>query len=205
MPKPFQVQDRYFQRAKEQGYRARSAFKLLEIQEKFHLIKPGQVIVDLGAAPGSFLQVIGELVGPKGRALGFDLQEIEGFAEKNIETEVVDIMEKEKVFEVLRVRGLEKVDGVTSDLAPKTSGIRDLDQGRSAELTEAAFWLATQILKPRGFFVGKIFEGPDMALLLKRMKMKFKQVNVFKPASSRDRSFETFIVARDYFMDSYLS
>ena len=153
MPKPFQVQDRYFQRAKEQGYRARSAFKLLEIQEKFHLIKPGQVIVDLGAAPGSFLQVIGELVGPKGRALGFDLQEIEGFAEKNIETEVVDIMEKEKVFEVLRVRGLEKVDGVTSDLAPKTSGIRDLDQGRSAELTEAAFWLATQILKPRGFFV----------------------------------------------------
>ena len=198
MPKPFQVQDPYFHRAKEQGYRARSAFKLLEIQEKFHLIKPGQMVVDLGAAPGSFLQVIAKLVGPKGRALGFDLQEIEGFEEGNVWTEVVDIMDKEKVFEALRRRGLEKVDGVTSDLAPKTSGIRDLDQGRSAELTDQAFYLASQLLKPGGYFVGKIFEGSDMALLLKRMKRKFRLVKVFKPESSRDRSFETFIVAQGF-------
>ncbi len=198
MPKAFQVQDSYFHRAKEQGYRARSAFKLLEIQEKFHLLKQGQVVVDLGAAPGSFLQVIAEVVGAKGRALGFDLQEIEAFTDGNVQTEVVDILDKEKVFEALRRHGLEKVDGVTSDLAPKTSGIRDLDQGRSAELTDQAFYIATQILKPGGYFVGKIFEGSDMALLLKRMKRKFRLVKVFKPGSSRDRSFETFIVAQGF-------
>lgn len=198
MPKPFQVQDYYFHKAKEEGYRARSAFKLLDIQEKFNLIKPGQTIVDLGAAPGSFLQVIARIVGQAGKALGFDLQEINPFPEKNIHAEVVDIMDKEKIFEALKRHGLEKVDGVTSDLAPKTSGIRDLDQGRSAELTDQAFYLATQILKPGGFFVGKIFDGPDCAFLIKRMKQKFHRVTMFKPPSSRDRSFENFIVATGF-------
>lgn len=198
MPKAYQVQDKYFHLAKEKGYRARSAFKLLDIQEKFRLIRPGQTLVDLGAAPGSFLQVILELVGPEGQVLGLDLQEIDPFEEKNVHTEVVDILETGKVLETLAHYGLHKVDGVTSDLAPKTSGIRDLDQGRSAELTDQAFHLATQILKPGGFFVGKVFEGPDLAYLLKRMKQKFQRVTLFKPASSRDRSLETFIVAMGF-------
>lgn len=198
MPKPYQVQDHYFHLAKEQGYRARSAFKLLEIQKRFQLIKAGQAIVDLGAAPGSFLQVIAKLVGPKGHALGFDLQEIESFNAANVQTEVVDVLDQKQVSEALQKHGIEKVDGVTSDLAPKTSGIRDLDQGRSAELTGAAFSIATQILKRGGFFVGKIFEGEDMAPLLKRIKSEFKQVKVFKPEASRDRSFETFIVAQGF-------
>lgn len=194
MPKPYQVQDKYFQLAKEQGYRARSAFKLLDIQEKFHIIKPGMTVVDLGAAPGSFLQVIAQIVGPNGKAVGFDLQEIEPFREPNVHVFVQDIMEKEALFSRLEELGVKRADIVTSDLAPKTSGIRDLDQGRSAELTDQAFYLATHILKPGGHFVGKIFEGEEMQLLIKRMKTRFRKVSVYKPPSSRDRSFETFIV-----------
>lgn len=194
MPKPYNVQDKYFQLAKEQGYRARSAFKLLEIQEKYHLIHRGDTVVDLGAAPGSFLQVISELVGGAGTAVGFDLQEIVPFEEENIHAFVQDIMDKDAIFARLEELGLKKADVVTSDLAPKTSGIRDLDQGRSAELTDQAFFIATRILKKGGNFVGKIFEGEEMQAVIKRMKTRFKKVSVFKPASSRDRSFETFVV-----------
>lgn len=194
MPKPYQVQDKYFQLAKEQGYRARSAFKLLDIQEKFHILKPGITVVDLGAAPGSFLQVIAEIIGDEGQAIGFDLQEMEPFEEKNIHVFVQDIMEKDAIFAKLNELGIKRADVVTSDLAPKTSGIRDLDQGRSAELTDQAFYLATHILKSGGHFVGKIFEGQEMQLLIKRMKTRFRKVSVYKPASSRARSFETFIV-----------
>ncbi|MFA4814809.1 MAG: RlmE family RNA methyltransferase [Candidatus Gracilibacteria bacterium] len=194
MPKPFQVQDHYFQLAKEQGYRARSAFKLLDIQKKFHLIKRGDTVVDLGAAPGSFLQVISNLVGGAGNAVGFDLQEIEPFKEDNIHTYVQDIMEKDAIFARLEELGVKRADVVTSDLAPKTSGIRDLDQGRSAELTDQAFFLATRILRKGGNFVGKIFEGEEMKILIKRMKTRFRKVSVYKPPSSRDRSFETFVV-----------
>jgi 23S rRNA (uridine2552-2'-O)-methyltransferase len=194
MTKPFQVQDKYFQLAKEQGYRARSAFKLLDIQEKYHVIHKGDKVVDLGAAPGSFLQVIAELVGGAGDAVGFDLQEIEAFDEENIHVYVQDIMDKEGVFARLEELGISKVDVVTSDLAPKTSGIRDLDQGRSAELTDQAFFIATRLLKKGGNFVGKIFEGEEMQTLLKHMKKRFRRVSVYKPPSSRDRSFETFII-----------
>lgn len=194
MPKPYNVQDKYFQLAKERGYRARSAFKLLEIQEKYHLIHRGDTVVDLGAAPGSFLQVISELVGGAGTAVGFDLQEIDAFEEENIHTFVQDIMDKDAIFARLEELTLKKADVVTSDLAPKTSGIRDLDQGRSAELTDQAFFIATRILKKGGNFVGKIFEGEEMQAVIKRMKTRFKKVSVFKPASSRDRSFETFVV-----------
>lgn len=198
MPKPFQVQDKYFRLAKERGYRARSAFKLLEIQGKFHILKPGQTVLDLGAAPGSFLQVISEIVGDRGHVIGLDLQNFQAFQEKNVEGHVADIFDHEKVFSLLRSIGVRKVDVVTSDLAPKTSGIRDLDQGRSVELTDQAFYIATQVLKPGGHFVGKIFDGPDVALLVKKIKQPFKKVSLFKPQSSRDRSFETFIVALSF-------
>lgn len=194
MPKPFQVQDKYFHLAKERGYRARSAFKLLDIQEKFHIIHRGDKVVDLGAAPGSFLQVIAELVGGAGDAVGFDLQEIDPFKEENIHVYVQDIMDKDAVFARLNELGITRVDVVTSDLAPKTSGIRDLDQGRSAELTDQAFFIATRLLKKGGHFVGKIFEGEEMKTLIKHMKTRFRKVSVYKPPSSRDRSFETFVV-----------
>jgi 23S rRNA (uridine2552-2'-O)-methyltransferase len=194
----YHVKDKYFLKAKEEGFRARSAYKLLDIQKKFHLIKPGNHVLDLGAAPGSFMQVLGDLVGQNGRVLGVDLQEIETFDDARLITLQADIMEKEQVLAAVTQAKLAPVDVVTSDLAPRTSGIRDLDQGLSAELTDQAFFLATQVLKPGGHFVGKIFEGPDLQWLLHRMKKKFNKVNVFKAPSTRGGSFESFIVAQGF-------
>lgn len=197
-PHPYQVQDKYFLLAKQKGYRARSAFKLLEIQKKFNLIRPGQNVVDLGAAPGSFMQVIREIVGSNGRVFGIDLQEMDVFPQDNMKTVQGDIFEKESFFEAMKAFGFAQADGVTSDLAPKTSGIKDLDTGLSAELTDQAAYLATQILKPGGYFIGKIFEGSEFQRVLRKIKRHFKTVNVFKPEACRDRSYETYIVAQGF-------
>lgn len=195
MPKPYKVQDKYFHKAKEMGYRARSAFKLLEIQEKFHLLKAGQKVLDLGAAPGSFLQVISKIVGPNGMVIGVDLKAIEPFREKNIYTLEEDIFAKDNVLEFLKSFDFDKVDLVTSDLAPNTSGIRDIDQGKSAELTAEAFAIAKCFLKNKGAFVAKIFQGEDLQELLREVRKSFKKVTLYKPRATRDRSFETYMVA----------
>jgi 23S rRNA (uridine2552-2'-O)-methyltransferase len=194
MTKPYDVQDKYFQQAKTEGYRARSAFKLKEIQAKFKLIRKGNVVVDLGAAPGSFMQVILELIGAKGHVFGVDLQSIEPFDVPNAHSLKADIFNKDQVLEKLKEAGFAKIDVLTSDLAPKTTGIKDVDQARSAELTDQALYLSTHLLKPGGHFVGKVFEGGDFQWLLRRVKRKFKKVKVFKPSACRDRSFETYIV-----------
>ncbi len=194
MPKPYQVQDIYFHRAKKEGYRARSVYKLKEIQEKFHLIRKGDIVIDLGAAPGSFMQIILEWVGPQGRCIGIDLQEIESFDQQNAAVVQGDIFETETLLPLLRSKGFCPADVVTSDLAPKTSGIRDVDQARSAELTEQAFDWAKLCLKPGGHFVGKVFEGEDFPFLIKKMKRHFKTVKSYKPTACRDRSFETYLV-----------
>lgn len=198
MTKAFIVRDKYFHKAKQEGYRARSAYKLQEIQRKFKLIKKGDRVVDLGAAPGSFMQVIVELVGDQGHVFGIDLQEIESFDEAHVHCLQADIFDKEAVMAALASAGFTKVDVVTSDLAPKTSGVKDIDQARSVELTDQAFYLSTQLLKPGGSFVGKVFEGEDFQWLLKRVKRKFKKVNVFKPTACRDRSYETYLVASGF-------
>jgi len=185
--------------AKERGYRARSAFKLLDIQQKFNILKSGQKLVDLGAAPGSFLQVIEKFMGSDGLAVGVDLQDIEPLDNANIKTVRGDIMDTDQMIDLFKQaefikNGKGQADVLTSDLAPKTSGIKDVDQGLSVELTDQAFYLATRVLKPGGHFVGKVFEGADLPWLLKRVKRKFKKVSVFKPPSCRDRSFEKYIV-----------
>ncbi len=195
MPKPYQVHDKFFRLAKERGYRARSAFKLLDIQEKFHILRPGLTVLDLGAAPGSFLQVISEIVGPKGKALGIDLEKIEGFLQPNLFTLQADIFDEARVLLALRENGFEQVDVVTSDLAPKTTGIRDVDQARSAELTEQALHLALRVLKRGGHFVAKIFEGEEMASLINKLKGHSRTVKVYRPPASRYRSFERYLIA----------
>ncbi len=197
MTKPYKVKDPYFLMAKQHGYRARSAYKLLDIQKKFRLLSKGQKVVDLGAAPGSFMQVILEIIGSSGEVVGVDLQKIDSLDQKNAKALQADIYNEGPVLEALASVGMDKVDVVTSDLAPRTSGIRDVDQGLSVELTAQAFRLATKLLKPGGHFVGKVFDGEDLPSLLKDVKASFKKVKVFKPTSCRDRSFETYIVAMD--------
>lgn len=193
----FHVQDYFFHLAKEKGYRARSAFKLRDIQNKFRLIRPGNKVIDLGAAPGSFLQVLMELVGPNGKLLGVDLQEMEPLDEGRVTLVQGDILETDIMLDLFKSTGFSPVDVVTSDLAPKTTGIRDMDQGNSAELTDQALFLAMRVLKAGGHFVGKVFDGPDLHIIIKKAKRGFKQVKLFKPPSCRDRSFETYLIALD--------
>lgn len=201
MSKSFTVQDRYFKRAKDQGYRARSAFKLLEIQKKHKLIKEGDVVVDLGAAPGSFVQVISELVGEEGKVVGIDIEEMEPLDLFNVTLLQGDIFNKD-LLRYLTDLGFIPADVVTSDLAPRTSGIRDLDQGRSVQLTDQALDLAMKILKPGGHFLGKIFQGQEMFYLLTKVKRHFKKVKTYKPKATRERSYETYVIAEGFLPDT---
>lgn len=194
MAKAYQVKDPYFLKAKQDGYRARSAYKLLDIQARFQILRPNQTVLDLGSAPGSFLQVLAKIVGKDGRIFGLDLQPIERFKEPNIKTAVCDILDTTAVDALLETWEITKIDVITSDLAPNTSGIRDVDQARSAELVEMAFNVAKRILKPNGNFIAKVFQGEDLQLLMPKLKQNFRKVTLFKPPSCRDRSFETFII-----------
>lgn len=194
MSKPFRIHDKYFYLAKEKGYRARSAFKLLEIQKKFKIFKPGQAVLDLGAAPGSFLQVISEFIGPNGTAVGLDLQAIEAFDDPRIRTYEVDILDSPTLEQIFSSIGVQKFDVLVADLAPKTTGIKDLDQGRSLELTEASFETAQKFLKPGGYFISKLFQGPESHFFLKRLKGSFQKVQTYKPEACRDRSFEMYVI-----------
>lgn len=196
MPKPYNPQDKYFHKAKEEGYKARSAFKLEEIQTKFRILRGGDTILDLGAAPGSFLQYASKIIGPHGKALGMDLQEIT-LNLPNVRTEVCDIYANEIVDGFIK-RFFEtkpaKFDVVLSDLAPKTTGQKDVDQWRSIELNQQVLEIASRYLKPHGNCLMKVFQGEDFDEFLREVKSRFKTVKIAKPKAVRDRSFEVYLV-----------
>ena len=191
MPKPFKVQDPYFKKAKAEGYRARSAFKLIEIDQKFRIFKKGQSVLDLGAAPGSWLQVIQKKVGNQSNIVGIDLQEIKSLGD-NVALYQADIFSE--VVEDLLIG--EKFDVITSDLAPRTSGVKDIDQWKSIELNQEVVELAKKHLKPKGTIILKVFIGADFQDFVKELKTTFKKVNNFKPKACRDRSFETYLICQ---------
>jgi 23S rRNA (uridine2552-2'-O)-methyltransferase len=192
--KNFKVQDKYFKKAKEEGLRARSVFKLEAIQERFKLIRQGDKVLDVGAAPGSFLQLITELVGPKGLAVGVDLKPIEGFDKPNVITIVGDLFDPDLFQKIAQTSKCAFFDVITSDLAPATSGIKELDAGRSYELNEEMLKLARKLLKPGGHLVMKYFPGAQEKLLHEHAKALFKQVPVFRPPAVRETSKEVYII-----------
>lgn len=187
--------DHYFKMAKTEGYRARSAYKLIEANQKFHLIKSGDFVLDIGAAPGSWLQVAAPIVGKKGFVLGVDLEPIKPLKEfDNVKTLVFDIFESQFEEKVLFLSGKKPFDVILSDAAPKTSGQKELDQDRSLEIARRAFEIAEKLLKTRGHVYVKVFEGPEVPLLLKEYKDKFKLLKIFKPAASKKGSKEIYLV-----------
>ena len=186
----FNLQDKYFQRAKEEGYRARSVFKLEEIQERFKIIRLGDNVLDLGAAPGSFLQYIAKVVGEKGSAVGIDLQEIESFKESNIKTYVGDIFDDNSYSQI----NVDKFDVITSDLAPKTSGVAFMDGGRSLDLNLKVLEVCEKHLKKGGNAIMKILPGFNEGELVSPTKELFKQVKKFRPKAIRKSSGESYIV-----------
>lgn len=193
MPKRFTPNDKWSQRAAKEGYRARSVYKLQEIDERFHLLQPGMTVLDLGAAPGSWLQYVSEKIGPRGKGIGFDLQPIEHIAE-NVHTYQTDITDFDAIQKVLSDEGIEKVDLLISDLAPKTSGIKDVDQWKSIELSHAVHAVAKRFLKTHGYCVMKVFRGADFDEFLKELKQEWQLVKTMQAAASRDRSFEIYVI-----------
>jgi 23S rRNA (uridine2552-2'-O)-methyltransferase len=190
----FEVQDRYFRKAKEQGYRARSAFKLEAIEERYHLIEPGMKVLDLGAAPGSFLQYISRQVGNKGLAIGIDLQEIEDLKLPNVMVYQGDINDEELYKKIVQQNGLKEFDLITSDLAPKTTGIAFVDGGASLDLNLMVLEVARKYLKRGGAVVMKILPGFNEGDLIGEGRKYFRLVKKFRPQAIRKTSGESYII-----------
>lgn len=193
MPK-YEAQDRFFKKAKEAGYRARSAFKLQAIDEKYHLLKPGMKVLDLGAAPGSFLQYISERIGEKGLVIGIDLQDIEDLRLSNVKTYEGDIFDEELYKKIVQENGLNKFDLITSDLAPKTTGIPFVDGGASLDLSLQVLAVAKEWLRKGGGVVIKILPGFNEGDLLGELRKNFVQVKKYRPQAVRKSSGESYIV-----------
>jgi len=188
------VNDPYVRRAKQEGYRSRAAYKLIEVLKKDKLVRPGMTVVDLGAAPGSWSQVLAPLVGSAGRVIALDVLEmkrIEGvaFIRGDVsETPTLERLEKE-------LAGA-RIDLVISDLAPNISGVGLVDQARSMRLAELALEFACDRLKPGGSFLVKMFQGSEVDEFRKQLAEAFSTVAVRKPKASRDRSSELYLLAK---------
>ncbi|EKE27605.1 MAG: hypothetical protein ACD_3C00188G0021 [uncultured bacterium (gcode 4)] len=193
-PWSFMVQDRYFMEAKRLWYRARSAFKLLEIQEKFNLIKPWFSVLDVWAAPWSFLQVIYKIIWNDAKIVGIDIQKIEPLPYQNLILIQESIFEYEKLKVIFEEKGLSKFDLITSDIAPSTTGQTWVDQYRSVELNLAIVDFADVFLKKWWNLLLKVFVGEDVNDLIFPIKKKYKDLRRFKPKACRDRSFEEYFI-----------
>jgi len=181
--------------AKEQGYRSRAAFKVIQLNERFGFFRGARYILDLGAAPGGWLQVASEAVGPYGLVVAVDLEKIHGAGLENVKTIVGDILNDDVVDEILRIIP-SWMDVVLSDLAQNVSGSWELDQYRQIELAKKALSVSRKVLKRDGFFVVKVFQGSEYDNFMKEMKGVFKSVKVHKPKASRKGSAEIFLVAK---------
>ncbi|HZB61373.1 MAG TPA: RlmE family RNA methyltransferase [Microvirga sp.] len=190
-----QLNDPYVARAKREGYRSRAAFKLLEIDEKFHILKPGQKIVDLGAAPGGWSQIAAKKVGPKGRIVGIDLLPIDPMA--GVEFIQLDFLDESAPGRLVEMLG-GPADLVMSDMAANTTGHKKTDHLRIIGLAEAAIYFAREVLAPGGAFVAKVFQGGTENQLLNDLKRDFAVVRHVKPAASRADSAELYVLATGF-------
>jgi len=193
MPHPYQ--DHYFHRAKKERYLARAVYKLEQIQKKHRILKPGQRVLDLGAAPGSWIQFTERVVGPKGLVVGVDLQPIAHPFPSHVITYQRDSFHEETEA-VLRDHA--PFDVVLSDMAPKTTGNRWADQQQSLQLARRVFELATRLLVRGGHVYCKVFEGEDFKEFVDEKRRLFAKVKVVKPKSSRAESREVFVLAMGY-------
>lgn len=185
--------DRFHQRAKAEGFRARAVFKLEELDRAHGLFEKGDRVLDLGCAPGSWLQYAGSRIGEGGAMVGIDRVAVPGV--RGARLLVGDVF---TVVPADLLGDLEAFDVVLSDMAPDTTGIRHVDQARSEALFERALEIAEATLAPGGRFVGKLFQGPDFAKLVARCRGRFATVKTVKPESSRQQSIEQYVVAKGF-------
>ena len=196
MPKAWiqeRKRDYYYRKAKEEKYRSRAAYKLFQAIEKYHFIKNGDVVVDLGAAPGGWVQAARKIVGSRGFVLGVDLKPIEPFPQSNVRTIIGDINEQETLEQILSMLP-RKADVVISDASPNISGIWEVDHARQIDLAHQSLKIALETLRPLGNFFVKVFEGDLLVDFINKVKRHFEVVRIIKPKASRAKSSEIFVL-----------
>jgi 23S rRNA (uridine2552-2'-O)-methyltransferase len=187
-------QEYYYKKAKTENYRSRATYKLSQAVMKYHFIRRGDVVVDLGAAPGGWIQAARKIVGKKGFVLGVDLKPIEPFPQEYVRTLVADMTEPETMQQILDFLP-RKADDVISDASPNISGVWEVDHARQIDLATQALRIALNILRPSGNFFVKVFEGDMLADFVKKVKKHFATVKIMKPKASRAKSSEMFLLA----------
>jgi 23S rRNA (uridine2552-2'-O)-methyltransferase len=192
----FVPKDTFFKKAKQDGYRARSAYKLKEALDKFHIIKKGDKVLDIGCAPGSFMQVISGIVGQEGKVIGIDILPLKPFNAHNAITATCDIRNI-NIKDFLNQHTLEYFDVITCDIAPNLSGIREVDNKNVGELYNAVYDIMLDGLKRGGNAFLKLFFSDSFSDISSNLKKLFKKATVFKPAASRSASSEIYLVCID--------
>jgi len=182
-------ENHYTKKAKDENYKARSVYKLQEIDAKFKVLKRGMKVLDLGCAPGSWLQFVLKKIGAQGEAWGIDLKKCEIPGAITFKADINELPEELKGNEY---------DLLLSDMAPDTSGNNFLDSQRSLDLCRIAWQEGEKLLKNKGTFIFKVFQGEDLDDFIKKLRQSFKKISRFKPQSSRKKSFETFIICLEY-------
>lgn len=190
------VNDPYVKQAQKDGYRSRASYKLIQLNEKDNLIRPGMLIVDLGSAPGGWSQVAGSLVGDKGTVVATDILPMDPV--KNVEFIQGDFTQEAVLNQILALLEGRKPDLILCDIAPNITGIDVADQASSMYLVELALDMARQVLKPKGDFIAKVFQGAGSDAYLKELRTSFEKVLIRKPAASRPRSREVYVVAKGF-------
>jgi 23S rRNA (uridine2552-2'-O)-methyltransferase len=188
--------DKYVKMAQRDGYRSRASYKLLEIQEKDKIIRPGMTVIDLGAAPGGWSQVTSRLIGGQGRLIASDILEMDSIPDVTFIQG--DFTQDEVLAQILEAVGNKQVDLVISDMAPNMSGLSAVDMPRAMFLCELALDLAGRVLRPGGDFLIKVFQGEGFDVYHKDIRKLFDKVQMRKPLSSRDRSREQYLLGRGF-------
>ncbi len=190
------VDDIYVQKAQQDGYRTRASYKLIELDEKDQLIKPGMTIIDLGSAPGGWSQVVGRKLNGKGVVIASDILPMDPIAD--VEFIQGDFTEEAVFNELMAIVDGRPVDLVISDMAPNMSGVASIDQPGSMYLVELALDMARQVLRPNGQFVAKVFQGDGFDEYIKDVRQSFTKVLIRKPKASRPRSREVYVVGKGF-------
>lgn len=190
------VNDPYVKQAQKDGYRSRASYKLIEINDKDKLIRPGHIVMDLGSAPGGWSQIVAPMVGESGRVIASDILPMDSILDVTFIQG--DFTEEAVYAQILETLNDEKADVVISDMAPNLSGVNATDQYSSIYLVELALDMARNVLKPGGSFCAKVFQGVGYDDYVKDVRSSFNKVLVRKPAASRPRSREVYIVAKDF-------
>lgn len=188
--------EHFYKEAKRDGYRSRSAYKLKQIQEKFKILKEGNIVIDLGAAPGGWSQIAKEIVGETGTVVGIDLSPI--LPIKGITFLQGDMAKESSLQELIKVLEEKKADAVLSDMSPDISGIYTVDHARSIYLCEQALITASTFLISGGNFLCKVFEGEELPKLIEEINDRFRSVKKFSPPASRKSSSEIYIIGKSF-------